>query len=77
MWNNFKNPFVILIFSFVGMSIRYVMFFWISKIKGSKPKNFVAFSEGAKQIIYNLLVTMMTIVIFVFTLIYNLIKPGS
>ena len=53
-----RNPFLIVLFTFVGMIIRFVFFNIILIVKGIKPTSLWSFSDGFKQVVYNLLLTL-------------------
>ncbi len=72
--NHQRNPFLILVFTFVGMFIRYVFFSLISFVLGNKIKNIWSFSEGFKQIVYNILLTFLIFIIFIFYVIYDIVN---
>jgi hypothetical protein len=64
--NHPRNPLLILVFTAIGAGIRYCLFAFIFIIRGEKSrKNFYDYSNGFKQITYNLL--------FVFFLIIGLL----
>ena len=58
-----RNPLLILVFTIIGMTIRYCFFFCILPIFGKKPKKFIKYSEGLRQITYNLLLTMLIVMV--------------
>jgi membrane protein insertase Oxa1/YidC/SpoIIIJ len=68
--NHGRNPLLIFVFTIIGSSIRYIFFYVLDKIKGEKPKSFYAFSDGFKQIVYNLLFILILIFAGVFLLAY-------
>jgi len=62
-----RNPFLILLFTFVGMVIRFMFFFLLSFVRGVKSNDFWSYSHGFKQVVYNLLLTfflLLTITLF-------------
>lgn len=72
--NHGRNPLLIFIFTIIGSYIRYIFFYLIAKLKGEKPKNFYTFSDGFKQIVYNLLFILFLILAGVFLLAYVSLK---
>jgi len=53
------NPLLLFVFTVIGSSVRYLFFYILYQIKGEKPKGFYAFSNGFKQIVYNLLLMVL------------------
>jgi len=72
-----RNPLVILIFSCIGMAIRYVLFYLLSVVKGTTPKKIQHFSEGFKQVVFNLLLTVFIFIILIVLFIYYSFKTNS
>jgi len=50
-----RNSFIVLIFNGIGAWIRFTIYKFLAGIKLSKPKPLKHFSEGFRQIAYNLL----------------------
>lgn len=71
---NDRNPFLILVFTFIGMVVRFAVFYLISSINGINPKKLLYFSEGFKQIVYNLLLTFLIFTTFVFYLVFDIVN---
>jgi hypothetical protein len=57
-----RSPLLIFIFTVIGSSMRYGFFYLLYQIKGEKPKGFYAFSDGFKQIVYNLLIMVLLVI---------------
>jgi len=64
---NNRNPLVVLIFGFIGMLFRFLFFTVFNRIVGNPHHKVAYFSNGAKQIIYNVLVSL----VFFFAMIYG------
>lgn len=71
-WNYPRNPLLILVFCFIGISIRFCLINSIRIIIAKKPKHFFSFSDGFNQVVINLLLTLFSIVFFVIYAIYKL-----
>lgn len=56
-----RNPLLIVVFTIVGVTIRYCFFFCVLSILGKRPKKFEKYSDGILQITYNLLLTLMIV----------------
>ncbi len=69
--NHPRNPLLILVFAAIGMLIRYLFFSLILVLTGNKPKKILDYSEGFYQIVYNILLTLVFIIILIFYLIYK------
>ena len=69
-----RNPFLIIIFTFLGMLVRFMLFYPFSYLIGKTPKNLWSFSEGFKQIVYNILLTFLIFTGFLFYMIYDIIN---
>ena len=73
MQNHPRNPILIIVFSTIRMTIRYGLFYCFSIIKGTTPKKIRSFSEGFKQIVYNLILTLVILFgLFFFIIFYQL-----
>lgn len=66
-----RNPFLIVLFTFIGMIIRFVFFSLISLVRGMESRDFLSFSNGFKQVVYNLLLTFFVILVFTLFFIYK------
>ena len=77
--NHPKNPLLILIFTAIGASIRYILFKTFGIIRGEKiNKNFYDYSNGFKQIAFNLLLTFFLIIgILIVIAYYDLKSKGA
>ena len=66
-----RHPFLIVLFTFVGMVIRFVFFFLLSFVRGIKPNDFWSYSYGFKQVVYNLLLTFFLLLVMTLLFIYT------
>lgn len=71
MQNQYRNPILIIIFSVIGMTIRYLLFYFYTKIRGRKPRGFYSFSKDSNQIIYNIILTLIIMFSLFLIIIYN------
>lgn len=69
---NKKNPLVIYLFTIIGSSLRYVLFYLFYLFKGEKPKPFLHFSSGFNQIASNLLITLFLFILMMTLLLFFL-----
>ena len=66
-----RNPLLIFVFTAIGMFIRYLFFSLILVLAGNKTKNMLHYSDGFRQVVYNLLLTLLIIIVLIFSVIYN------
>jgi len=66
-----RNPFLILLFTFIGMVIRFMFINLILFVRGIKSRDFWSFSNGFKQVVYNLLLTFFLILAVTLFFIYK------
>ena len=77
MENHYRNPLLILIFTFLGMLIRYSYFYiWYSVI-GRPIKKIDYYSNGFKEVIYNILLTLFAIMGFILWMVYDIVNQVS
>lgn len=69
--NHPRNSLLILVFTAIGMLIRYCFFSVFYILIDRKIKNILAYSQGFNQIVYNILLTLLIIIVFVFYLVYD------
>jgi hypothetical protein len=70
-----RNPLLIYVFCAIGMVIRFAFFYCISLILGKKPRALNYFSEGFKQILYNLILLLFLMFASILVFVYSLLTP--
>jgi hypothetical protein len=57
-YENEKNSPIVIIFTFIGMVLRFITINFVRLISGQPLKNFFSFAQGFKQVLYNILVIL-------------------
>ena len=65
-----RNPFLILVFTAIGMLIRYSFYSTYNILRGIKTKKILKYSEGFNQIVYNILLTLVIILALILHIVY-------
>jgi xanthosine utilization system XapX-like protein len=68
--NEKNSPFVIIV-TFFGMLLRYLILNVIRILMGKKPKNILAYSQGFKQILYNIMIIFGCLFLYLFYKLYE------
>ena len=69
--NHPRNPFLILVFTALGMFMRYSFFSVVSIFTRNKPKKMQYYSEGFHQVVYNILLTLVIIIACVLYMVHD------
>ncbi len=73
MTENYRNPFLVYIFTMIGARIRFGFFYVLSVIRGNKTRSFPSFTEGFNQIVYNIVLTFLVMMIIFFGFIFYMV----
>lgn len=69
-----RNPLLILVFTAMGMLIRYCFYSVINILMKRETKKLLEYSDGISQVIYNLLLTFIIVIALFFYLVFDNFK---
>lgn len=75
--NHPRNPLLIFLFTLFGAGIRYAFFYLVAILSSKYPKPFSNYSNGFKQIVYNILLTFLLVVVILIWILIKELKPNG
>ncbi len=72
-----RYPIVIFLFTFLGASIHFMVFYLLDYLKGEKPKPLSHFSKGFHQVLYDLLITLFCFLVAFILFVAFVIRADS